>query len=376
MCLERESKSASSARRSSRRLPQHTVLSVISFVVAGLFTACDVSSDITSSTARVLTHGVRVEGIAPVAQYSPNIFGSVFRVVPVGTRLWLNDADRNPFIHIVDESTGNVIQSVGRSGQGPGDFGQVTTLFTLRSGDSSLWVYDGSNLRMAEYSEQSFSHGKTEPLRIVELNRSDIAFMYPLNGGVLGVRARWPHYYLVMSLEGKVLGTGSPPLPGPDSIPEPQRAEAASGATTCPRWDRSGFAQVYRYISRIQSYDSLAQPQQQYSVPFAFEGAFVADSSGETVFKRVRRFYIACAFSNDYLFAVFSGKLVGLKDDDATEGNFLHVFNNAGKLVKVFSLPAPVAGIAVDAEGRTLYTVSYTQSTLAKYVVPSFKHVQ
>jgi hypothetical protein len=56
--------------------------------------------------------------------------------------LWVGDMAGDPFLHVIDLASRKIVRSMGRPGEGPGDFKYLTDLMLRPGDDEAVWAFD------------------------------------------------------------------------------------------------------------------------------------------------------------------------------------------------------------------------------------------
>ena len=284
-----------------------------------------------------------------------------------GSRLWISDRGGNPFLHIVDTATGRIIRSHGRRGDGPEEFRDVVNLLPDPVDQSKVLAWDARYRLMRVSETRGVEAGYISP------QNQRPAYVFPAGRNqFLGFRYSDSSAFVLFDAAGRILRTASMTLPGDSAVVRRQRQLAITGAFICTKTDFSGFALVHSNFGRIELFDSLARKVGNARVPYPSEPTFEKNATTQqAAFKQLRSFYQGCAFSDQYLFALFLGKSLNESSPSVTGGRYVHVFDYSGALVRVLELDAEISILTVDRAGRKLYGTSWTEALLFKATIPT-----
>jgi hypothetical protein len=180
--------------------------------------------------------------------------------------------------------------------------------------------------------------------------------------------------FVLFDTTGRNVGKRVGPLLGADSIPLAERARSTRQLDVCARPNGQGFAISYIGASRVDLFDGAARHSRSASVPFAGEALFVRDeATGMIQPTHPYMWYLSCATTDRYVYALFAGfrQERGAPPPADCVGNFVHVFDWSGDLVRVFALDLPVDGIAVTSSGDRLTGVCAPQASVVSFRLPS-----
>lgn len=296
-----------------------------------------------------------------------------------GDWLIIGDGLHDPSLHQLDRETGGLVRSVGRKGEGPGDFGSPPRLH-LRPGDSSgvVWTWDRQLGRLTRVDPAlpptSWTVVSVEPVPGAGFagiaTPWGIAWLEP--DRLVGVHPSDSAHFSIFSAAGRVLRTVPGELLGPDEASRYRRLQATmSGLSTCA-WPGRGFALIYHSVGRIEYYDREAQRVRLADVPFPSE-AFTEDDQGNPRLNNSTNYYRSCVVHDDRLYTAFSGRRDSDYDpSDAARyaAEFVHVFDWDGGLRKVYRLDPAIYSIDIPAEGRVIYAGSLTDAAVYRFALP------
>ncbi len=303
------------------------------------------------------------------------LFGTIHRLATDGRTLWVADFAGDPFLHAVDLATGQVRASVGRAGDGPGDYRSVLALLPARRA-AAVWVFDPVGRRLTLVDSSA---------RVVADDHSMVTL--PASPRILAVARLGDRFVarafsddasrrmLLLGPSGQIVGGAVADLLGDETVPERQRQNASVNAALCARPDGTRFAVAFRYAGRIEIRDSLAGLVALAGVPVASNGDFQPNAQGQPVWHSGRAFYEDCAATDGHLFALFSGwdERDPERGQNVRESGYadrVHVFDWAGALVGSLALGQRVTSIMLDADRGVLYGAGTGTSTVYRFELP------
>lgn len=291
--------------------------------------------------------------------------------------LWVSDVAHDPAIHLLDDETGTLRMSLGRRGDGPGEFQSVPHLvLDPRDGSGAMWGWDRDLgrltllepsvpvrsprvLRVAPSAADSVVGGVRVPWRVIWLD----------DGVLVGVNASEENRFSFISLDGTIVRSVAGPLLGTEAATPTQRVRATmSGFMTCG-WPTRGFVILYKFLGRVEFYDLEGRFVRAAEVPSPSDG-FVTGPSGTPVADFSESHYQSCTVRGDRLFAGYAGRVY----DDFEPGDpssyavgHIHVFGWDGRLERQYHLDRPVFAIDIDSEGNNLYATSLVTSAIYRF---------
>jgi hypothetical protein len=287
-----------------------------------------------------------------------------------GQRLWIADAAQDPSVHMLDMGNGELLMSMGRKGEGPGDFSARPHLH-VRPGDTAgaIWTWDRPLQRLTRLDPEA---PLTDPTTItVEPGPGGLAYrvVWLEPDRLVGIHASEETRFSLLSASGERLRSVPGELLGPKEVSQSLRMrQTTSGFYACP-WPGRGFVMIYFRVGRIEFYDREAQLVRLADVPFASE-AFTEDPEGDFVPAPDRNYYRSCAVHDDRLFAGFSGRADSDYEDPTPASyaiEFLHVFDWDGVLRQVYALEPEIHAIAIAGDGGVLFGTSLNTAAIYRY---------
>ncbi|MEX2609790.1 MAG: BF3164 family lipoprotein [Gemmatimonadota bacterium] len=300
------------------------------------------------------------------------VLGQPFELRVSGDRLWVGDIALDPSLHMLDLGTVELLMSMARRGEGPGEF-RGSPQVQVRPGDldGAVWVFDRMLQRMTRFDPRA---PLDDPLVIsLAVGEGGNAYraIWLTSDRILGVHASDDSRFSLFSATGARMRTVSGELLGPEDASRTRRIrETVGGFVICP-WPGRGFAIAYTRAGRIEYYNLAAQLVRTADVPYASNG-FVPDADGALVPNRERSYYRSCAVNEDRLYAAFSGRFdANYADNPATPdryaSEFLHVFDWTGELQAVNRLEPAVHSIEISAEDSTMLATSLTTAEIYRF---------
>lgn len=278
-------------------------------------------------------------------------FGMPYRVWTVRGQLLVADQASESTLHVLDGSTGALRRSLGRRGRGPGEFESIVGVDTAHGVSGIVNLYDYNLQRVTAVSMDSLV---TRGIYVVGTRRlvwrpESVAGL--VNGQLLAVNASDSSVAQVIDSTGELishLALSSLEVPPEDSI----FLRSAYKARVCGvRGNRAALA--FRFTSQLVIVDAESRRDVAASVPHRFGPSFIdLPIIGRRTFKGgapgVRYAYLDCVATDQAIYALFSGRLIG-KYDRASDnaGKFVHRFDWSGRLTASWELDHDAFSLAV-----------------------------
>jgi len=113
-------------------------------------------------------HGLKVRTVKADTLIASDDLEHITNPTIVGKHLWVAYPYRAPFFHVIDTVTGQLLHSLGRAGQGPGEFEHVGSLFLAQPHDSIAWAWDYGLNRFTRVTLNTLLATSRSAIEIVE----------------------------------------------------------------------------------------------------------------------------------------------------------------------------------------------------------------
>ena len=301
------------------------------------------------------------------------ILGQPGGLARTGKFLWILDYAQDPFLHVVDLESGDIVRSFGRRGEGPGEFGTMTSINAPDPNGQIVWAFDG---RLQRFTRLSLDANlETQPFQAAVQRPAPLLVraLFIQGGRVVGLSSTDSSRFLILDTAGNLLARHKGPLLGPDSIRTEERLRLSHGVSLCEMGVDHGFAVAYFAAGRIERHDAGADLVNLFSVPFSSNGLFIRDKvTSALTASRGRYYYRDCKSTRRFVFALFSGRWEQAFPPNTSQwSNFVHVFDQSGNLKVVLQLDHTAFGIAVGEGDSTLYTASIEDAAIYQYHLPA-----
>jgi hypothetical protein len=289
-------------------------------------------------------------------------------------------ADRS--VHVVDLGTGDLRASVGREGEGPGEFTGASSIDRVRGEDEQVWIFDAVTQRLTRIdlsllgSDGVRSDG--EWAREFVSLRSNARVMNPVHtasGEVLAVGLFAEGRFGVFDREGRQtealgeLPEWSEPVP-------PGVLQHAFTGTIKAHPGRMRFAVGARNAGLLEIFDAVGQRLARARVPEEFGPRFTLNQTDKRVTMAsgddLRFGYVDVATTSGRIYGLFSGRTRGeYPRGQAVYAREVHVFDWSGELEAVLDLDSDVIAIAADERDGALYAVRHDPlPAIVRYELP------
>ncbi|WP_291162104.1 BF3164 family lipoprotein, partial [Gemmatimonas sp. UBA7669] len=270
---------------------------------------------------------------------------------------------------ILSKRTGRVLLEFGRKGSGPGEFRGPSSIEVDPRSTRTFWVLDAQLRRLTrtKLGQRSFSPKSIDAM-VQPLNETYLE-LRPLSGNRFvgsGVFTNNSRLSIVDSNGMVTSRVGSLPK-RPEGVPpsvwqEAQRVHMAVSSSG------QRIAVGTRFADRIELFDAngvrLGETQRHFSFEPEFKVGHFSIASGTkgpalAQGDKIRYGYVGLAATDQLIFAVFSGKVRERFRDSGQFGQYLHVFDWAGRPVAVYHLGYGLLAIAVEPDGSRLYGIRH-----------------
>ena len=289
--------------------------------------------------------------------YDGEVLAMPSQVAVVGDRIVLVDGFAERPIHVLDAAGGTYVASLGRSGEGPGEFEWPRAVEPVGSGSDGFWVFDAALSRLtlvepdlwaAQPSSERVTLSVRGPAQVTNVIR--IGGDRLLGAGFFS-DGRLGHF----NGTGDYTGASGPlPVSATEAPPEVLQHAYRGVLKSDPARTRLVFAN--RHAGFLEIYGSDGEPLRRIDGPFEFEPSFTVKlgerGPGLATGDDLRFGYVDVATTNDLIYALFSGRTRAGHPEDAVYGQAVHVFDWDGTFVSILHLDADAMAIAVD-EART-----------------------
>ncbi|HEV2146185.1 MAG TPA: BF3164 family lipoprotein [Longimicrobiaceae bacterium] len=309
-------------------------------------------------------------GLAPVevagrVVHESDLLGIPTGLAVAGPYLAVIDDGADSAVHVLRSADGALVRSLGRQGEGPGEYKGAWSIDPVPGKPEEFWVYDLSLRRIThvDLERHHAAPGSRVDTRVLKLSSGST-----LTGPMwIGDTVVSPGFFVDGRLarfdtDGLPLGTVGDLPPGGDRVPPTVRQEAYL-ATPATNGARTLIALGMEYADLIDVLRPDGSLVRRIRGPFGFDPRFTVArgahgpimSSGDDM----RMGYVHTAATDEYVYALFSGRTREGYGEDSAFGEYVHVYDWDGHLVRVLHLDAALLTIAVDPENATLYGVRH-----------------
>jgi hypothetical protein len=292
--------------------------------------------------------------------YDGDLLAMPTQIAVVADRVVLVDGFAENPIHVIDGADGSHVASLGRSGEGPGEFEWPRAVEAAPGHDGAFWVFDAalSRLTLVEperWATEPSSSRVTLPIQ-APAQVTNMVRMEPdrlLAAGFFG-DGRLGHF----DGSGSYMGA-SGALPSSVVNAPPEVVQHAYRGILKPDPARRRLVLANRHAGFLEVFASDGHPTRRIEGPFPFEPTFEvrAGEKGPSFATGddLRFGYLDVAPTADRIYALFSGRTRASHPERAVYGSTVHVFGWDGELQAVLRLDVDAMAIAVDENhGRLL----------------------
>lgn len=283
--------------------------------------------------------------------------------------------DGGSAVHLYTADGLRHVTSFGRLGDGPGEFRGPPSVHGAGE-EGAFWAYDASLARLTLFRLDDLRRGEFKGVRhvpfIVERVMYGLAFLDRDRAVGLGLFADG-RFALLDGSTRAVRYAGELP-PSKDGTP-PNVVQNAYYGQLAAHPSGSRFALATVYGGKIEVYDGEGSLLQTANTPFPFEPDYLTEHErwGPIMVRGFlnRGGYVSLATTDDFIFALFSGRAQIHHRGNYTHAEYLHVFDWDGELRRVFRFDRLVRHIAVSPEGDALFaTTDVPEPTLIRFPLP------
>ena len=299
------------------------------------------------------------------------IIGRPASLVWTGGVLWVRDAAGDPGLHLIDPGSGELMQSVGTRGDGPGEFSSSPFgLLEDLEEPGVIWAWDPGHQRLTRFEQRPLGEYELETVRLQ--GSPTVQRVVRVDAGrIIGVAGSDEARFALFAPDGRRERTVSYPLPGPENAPRRSRINAANQAIELCSWPGRGFVIAHTQFGRIEYYDQDGEFVRLAHVPAPSEPIFEPNEAGVPTFRWRRSHYIGCAASDLGLYALYAGRDLSSEWEFAASGDAIHVFGWDGQLRGAYRLDRDVSSIEIDVNARLLYATSFVDAAIYRFLLPA-----
>jgi hypothetical protein len=332
-----------------------------------------ISSDERSS----LNESVSVLDLHGAVHHQGEHLGMPVRLATTTSTIVAIDRYAENSIHIVDRISGTLRASVGRKGEGPGEFSGASSIDRAAGPHEEVWIFDAGTQRLTRVDLTALDSDRAWAREFVSLRGSGrvMSPVHTATGEVLAVGFFPEARFGVFDQKGVqvdsrgVLPEWSEPIP-PGVLQQAFRGTIKSDPA------RQRFAVGARHAGLLEIFDASGQKLARARVPVEFEPRFTVNvredrrpsmGSGNDL----RFGYVDVATTEAHVYGLFSGRVRGEYPKSATYAQEVHVFDWAGRLETVIHLDSDAIAIAVDERDESLYAIRHDPlPAIMRYELP------
>lgn len=281
----------------------------------------------------------------------------------VGDYLALIDIASDSALHVIDRVQGGLVRSLGRRGDGPGEFNGAWSLDPAK-GDGDFWVFDVALRRLSLVHADPRASTPIARDRLIHFRSASnpTGPVWTRDGTLVSLGFHPSGRLAVYDDGGEEIGLIGHP-PGHEGNAPASVLQHAYQATLAPHPDRDRVAVVTRHASQLELWAVDGSANRIVEGPLRVTPDLESSSklsSDEFVMRASGRIgYVDIAASDEFVFALFSGRTLRGFKQAASFGRFVHVFDWEGNFLYALRLEGDAIAIAVDRASATLYAVRH-----------------
>jgi len=287
-----------------------------------------------------------------------DLFGRILDLAVVGPWIVVVDPLNTSKLCVLDRITGDVVGAAGQEGQGPMEMQYPYSIDAFDGPSPKVWVYD---FELGRFSSFDLGPQGPKPGRTVRIQASLAQPVWTAGNEVLSnglFPAEVLRHYRV---DGATARLDRIAAKSPFADVGPEAGIHVNRTTLALSPERNRIALGFHLSSRIHFYDSSGRLLKSLGGPRPVTPRYRVLWDPRNKVKRVvpapeTRFgYLDMAASDDFVFALFSGRSQRQYEDRAAMANEVHVFSWDGDLVAILTLTQEINRLTVDRSDGTLF---------------------
>lgn len=285
--------------------------------------------------------------------------GRPSRIALVGERLLVLDGASDSVLHVVDTRNGRLVRSLGRRGEGPGEYRSAWSIAPAPGSPDQPWVYDLNLGRLTRVNLAPNAPATEEP-EMIRIQGDALATQPVWVGDSLLVSPNFsPRGRFVFFGADGVFRRAAGPLPRGDGSTPPAVLQHAWMGTLVsnPRTGRLALATLH--ADQLEIYRPDGTLVRVARGPFRFDPQFTVEQvQGQPVMgsgDSMRFGYLSAVATADEIYLLFSGRTRGAFKGASSFGRYLHVYDWEGNLKRTYRLDSDILSIALSPDGTRLY---------------------
>lgn len=304
------------------------------------------------------------------------------------------DTSENVY-NVYDIKSLEFLGSVGKRGQGPGDFfgAQFAGQVDYVDNDVSIWVNDAPQFRITSINlTQSLRLSKTVAERVIRHHpeHNFQSYLYVVdNRELVGYQPGYipnTNLFPLHILRGGALSAGErngkeelihvgayPEVENIGRIPNGRNFEKAfNSALVTMKADQSRFAVGFRQYDRLDIFDADGNMVESIRHPERYKNYNATDVYAPSLKWKIRNlmdFYRKVISTDKYIYTVYQNRNMGEFNDENGEGVDIRVFDWNGKLKFLLKCPDNIWTLAVDEKNGYIYANVDNEERFMRYDV-------
>lgn len=281
----------------------------------------------------------------------------------VGEHLLVIDGISDSVLHVIDAQSGQRLRSLGRRGEGPGEFRGAWSIARPADTGGRPWVYDLQLARLTEVDVAADTPPSSEPR------------MIRIQGEALATQPVWVNDSTLVSPNfspgGRLSFFGADgtfrrdagEVPRGDGGVPPAVMQHAWTGTPVSNPRTGALALATRHADQVEIYRPDGTRIRTVRGPFRFDPEFtVGNAQGQPVMASddaMRFGYIDAEPTAGRIYTLFSGRTREGYKGASSFGRYVHVYDWDGELKEAYRVDSDIVAITVSPEGERMYGIRH-----------------
>ena len=289
--------------------------------------------------------------------------------------IYLADAKKEQFVHVIDKNDLSYQRSFGKKGKGPGEL--IALYGDIQLHDDKVWLLDCKLGKYIGYpiSEKEFDEGTSFVERRIDPSLFLLSVEW-LNDSTIfghGFAEEEDMFSIVDETNTRVSSLGAIPTFGHKGMHIQLQKQIADGTFSISP-DRTKVAFGYLYSDMLGIFDIPSKSGKNFKTHEDFDPLFEVEDRGDFQVMGqggyTRLGYMDVVTTDERIYCLYSGNTC---DENAKYGSkWVHIYNWDGEFIHRFELKYMTRRIAVEKDDSFLYAVQRSRTpSIAKYSLKS-----